>query len=144
MSLRIAFVHPVLGLGGAERLVVDAALEMQARGHRVVIFTAELDRERAFPATVDGSLEVRVHGDFIQVQIDFILVPSDVEIRQDRCALDRFVSEISDWHLVSVHGATGRHYYRYAKCQPSSVCPHVSLLCLYADAYAITSRNRQI
>jgi len=69
MSLRIAFVHPVLGLGGAERLVVDAALEMQARGHRVVIFTAELDRERAFPATVDGSLEVRVHGDFIPLTL---------------------------------------------------------------------------
>jgi alpha-1,3/alpha-1,6-mannosyltransferase len=69
MSLRIAFVHPVLGLGGAERLVVDAALEMQARGHRAVIFTAELDPERAFPATVDGSLEVRVHGAFIPLTL---------------------------------------------------------------------------
>jgi alpha-1,3/alpha-1,6-mannosyltransferase len=67
--VRIAFVHPFLGLGGAERLVVDAALEMQARGHRPVIFTAHHDRGRAFPATVDGSLEVRVHGGVIPLRI---------------------------------------------------------------------------
>ena len=33
--LAIAFIHPDLGLGGAERLVVDAALELSARGHAV-------------------------------------------------------------------------------------------------------------
>ncbi|HEX2658347.1 MAG TPA: glycosyltransferase, partial [Polyangia bacterium] len=60
--LRIAFLHPELGLGGAERLVVDAALELQARGHAVTIFTATHDRDRAFPETTDGSLQVRVHG----------------------------------------------------------------------------------
>lgn len=31
-GLRIAFVHPDLGIGGAERLVVDAALELQKYG----------------------------------------------------------------------------------------------------------------
>jgi alpha-1,3/alpha-1,6-mannosyltransferase len=39
--LRIGFIHPVLGLGGAERLVVDAALELRARGHHAAILTAE-------------------------------------------------------------------------------------------------------
>lgn len=33
--LAVAFIHPDLGLGGAERLVVDAALELSARGHAV-------------------------------------------------------------------------------------------------------------
>ena len=33
--LRIAFCHPDLGLGGAERLVVDAACELCNHGHTV-------------------------------------------------------------------------------------------------------------
>ena len=33
--LRVAFCHPDLGLGGAERLVVDAACELCNHGHRV-------------------------------------------------------------------------------------------------------------
>ena len=34
-QLRIAFCHPDLGLGGAERLVVDAACELCNHGHTV-------------------------------------------------------------------------------------------------------------
>jgi alpha-1,3/alpha-1,6-mannosyltransferase len=60
--VRIAFLHPDLGLGGAERLVVDAALELQAGGHRVTLFTAAHDPARAFPETADGTLDVRVRG----------------------------------------------------------------------------------
>lgn len=33
--VKVAFVHPDLGIGGAERLVVDAALELSALGHEV-------------------------------------------------------------------------------------------------------------
>jgi alpha-1,3/alpha-1,6-mannosyltransferase len=43
--LRVAFVRPGLGIGGAERLVVDAALELQARGHDVTLFVG--DRQEA-------------------------------------------------------------------------------------------------
>ncbi|HTO10187.1 MAG TPA: glycosyltransferase [Candidatus Binatia bacterium] len=43
--LRIAFVRPGLGIGGAERLVVDAALELDARGHEVTLFVG--DRQEA-------------------------------------------------------------------------------------------------
>ena len=64
-ALRVAFVHPVLGLGGAERLVVDAALELRARGHAVTIFTAEHDPARAFPETCDGRVDVQVRGRFL-------------------------------------------------------------------------------
>ena len=50
--LRISFVRPGLGIGGAERLVVDAALELDARGHEVTLFVgdrqeAQLDEVRA-------------------------------------------------------------------------------------------------
>lgn len=67
--MRLAFVHPYLGLGGAERVVVDAALELSARGHQVTIFTSCHDPERAFPATLDGRLDVRVSGDFLPTRI---------------------------------------------------------------------------
>jgi alpha-1,3/alpha-1,6-mannosyltransferase len=61
-AVTIVFVHPELGLGGAERLVLDAATELRARGHRVVLLTAECDPAHAFPEAIDGSLDVRVHG----------------------------------------------------------------------------------
>ena len=67
--MNVGFLHPELGLGGAERLVVDAAVELQGRGHRVVLYTAGHDPARAFPETVDGRLEVRVRGAFLPTRI---------------------------------------------------------------------------
>ena len=61
-ALRIAFLHPDLGIGGAERLVVDAAIALQARGHSVSITTAHHDRSRCFEETRDGTLAVHVAG----------------------------------------------------------------------------------
>lgn len=61
-KLRIVFLHPDLGLGGAERVVVDAALEMQARGHSVTIYTTHHDRQRCFEETRDGTLDVVAAG----------------------------------------------------------------------------------
>jgi alpha-1,3/alpha-1,6-mannosyltransferase len=65
--MNVAFVHPELGLGGAERLVVDAALELAHRGHGVTIFTAAHDPARAFPETRE--LDVRVRGGFLPRRI---------------------------------------------------------------------------
>ncbi|KAM0753815.1 UDP-Glycosyltransferase/glycogen phosphorylase [Meredithblackwellia eburnea MCA 4105] len=63
--LRIAFIHPDLGLGGAERLVVDAAVGLQARGNTVDIFTShheDGERGRSFEETRNGTLKVHVLG----------------------------------------------------------------------------------
>jgi alpha-1,3/alpha-1,6-mannosyltransferase len=68
-TLKIAFLHPDLGLGGAERLVVDAAVELQAAGHRVTLFTTHHDRARAFPETTDGTLDVQVRGGFLPAHV---------------------------------------------------------------------------
>ena len=46
-GLRVAFVHPDLGLGGAERLVVDAAVALKEKGHDVKIFTQFHDANRS-------------------------------------------------------------------------------------------------
>ncbi len=36
-GLKIAFLHPDLGIGGAERLIVDAAVGLQQKGHDVTV-----------------------------------------------------------------------------------------------------------
>jgi len=41
--------------GGAERLAVDAAVELAALGHHVHIFTAHHDKKRCFEETIDGA-----------------------------------------------------------------------------------------
>lgn len=48
------FFHPDLGIGGAERLVVDAAVALQARGHVVTIFTSHCDPRHCFDEARDG------------------------------------------------------------------------------------------
>ncbi|KAJ2035723.1 Alpha-1,3-mannosyltransferase-like protein, partial [Coemansia sp. S2] len=63
--LNIAFIHPDLGIGGAERLVVDAAISLQKRGHRVVIYTMHHDLSHCFAETRDGTLDVRVGGNWL-------------------------------------------------------------------------------
>ncbi|KAG8467189.1 hypothetical protein KFE25_000505 [Diacronema lutheri] len=62
---RVVFVHPDLGLGGAERLVVDMALALQRRGHAVTVYTSHHDPARSFDETHDGRLEVVVRGDWL-------------------------------------------------------------------------------
>lgn len=59
----VLFLHPDLGLGGAERLVVDAALALQARGCRVQIWTAHYDPARCFAET--RALSVRRAGGWL-------------------------------------------------------------------------------
>ncbi|KAJ9509932.1 hypothetical protein QJQ45_011463 [Haematococcus lacustris] len=60
--MKVAFLHPDLGLGGAERLVVDAAVELVHHGHSVDMFTAFYDRRRCFEETQSGIFNVIVAG----------------------------------------------------------------------------------
>ncbi|KAL5533478.1 ALG2 [Sanghuangporus sanghuang] len=57
-NLKVAFIHPDLGIGGAERLVVDAALGLQQLGHEVDIYTSHHDTAHCFEETRDGTLRV--------------------------------------------------------------------------------------
>ena len=65
-GLRVAFCHPDLGLGGAERLVVDAATELASRKPQVKvvdIWTAFYDPSRSFEETRgSGGFGVHVAG----------------------------------------------------------------------------------
>ncbi|KAF2659187.1 glycosyltransferase family 4 protein [Lophiostoma macrostomum CBS 122681] len=62
---KIVFLHPDLGIGGAERLVIDAAVGLQNRGHQVTIFTSHCDPAHCFDEARDGTLDVRVRGNTI-------------------------------------------------------------------------------
>ncbi|KAJ5342494.1 hypothetical protein N7541_011618 [Penicillium brevicompactum] len=68
MSLQrsnVTIIHPDLGIGGAERLIIDVALALQNRGHRVTIYTSHRDKTHCFEEARDGTLDVRVRGNTI-------------------------------------------------------------------------------
>jgi len=65
--LRIAFIHPDFGIGGAERLVLDSATHLRAAGHQVTIFTAHYDPKHCFEETKE--LDLRVYGSRLPMQV---------------------------------------------------------------------------
>lgn len=108
----IAFFHPDLGIGGAERLIIDAAVGLQNRGHKVVIFTSYCDPQHCFDEARDGMLVPRLSG-------SHILTKS----RDSRCARSRQWSS-PGFHLLSIHDHM-RH--------PTTIAPHPSYI-LYLRA----------
>jgi alpha-1,3/alpha-1,6-mannosyltransferase len=62
---RIAVIHPDLGVGGAERLIVDAAKALKDCGHQVTIYTGYHDKMRCFDETRDGTLDTVTLGQWI-------------------------------------------------------------------------------
>jgi alpha-1,3/alpha-1,6-mannosyltransferase len=50
----LVFIHPDLGIGGAERLIIDAAVGLQELGHKVTIFTGHCDPNHCFDEARDG------------------------------------------------------------------------------------------
>lgn len=51
---KVVFVHPDLGIGGAERLVIDAAVGLQTAGHKVTVLTSHCDPKHCFEEARDG------------------------------------------------------------------------------------------
>ncbi|KAK2554982.1 hypothetical protein P5673_023325 [Acropora cervicornis] len=63
--VRVAFIHPDLGIGGAERLVVDAGLALKSCGHEVHYFTSHHEKSHCFEETRNGTLDVTCVGDWL-------------------------------------------------------------------------------
>ena len=63
--LKVGIFHPDLGIGGAERLVVDIGLALKQSGHDVTFFTSHHDTQHCFPETNDGTMPVVVAGDWL-------------------------------------------------------------------------------
>lgn len=72
-KLKIAILHPDLGIGGAERLIVDAAVGLASYGHDVHVFTAHHDKRRCFEETLSGVFPVTVYGAFLPRHIFYRL-----------------------------------------------------------------------
>lgn len=62
---KVVFLHPDLGIGGAERAVIDAALALKSQKHEVEFVTAHHDPAHCFQETRDGTLKITVAGDWL-------------------------------------------------------------------------------
>ena len=68
---RVTFLHLDLGIGGAERLVVDSAVQLQKLGYNVRVLTSHHDMNHCFVETREtaskGGLHdvISVHGDWL-------------------------------------------------------------------------------
>lgn len=49
--MKVIIVHPDLGIGGAERLIVDAAVALKEGENDVIIYTSHHDANHCFPET---------------------------------------------------------------------------------------------
>ncbi|XP_030640154.1 alpha-1,3/1,6-mannosyltransferase ALG2 [Chanos chanos] len=67
--VRVVFLHPDLGIGGAERLVVDAAVALRSRGCSVQIWTAHYDPHHCFSETLSPDLPVVCVGDWLPTSV---------------------------------------------------------------------------
>ncbi|KAG5438551.1 hypothetical protein PCANB_002655 [Pneumocystis canis] len=67
--MKIALVHPDLGIGGAERFIVDVAIGLQKQGHEIVIYTSYCDKKHCFEEVKKGLVDVRIYGDKIPSKI---------------------------------------------------------------------------
>ncbi|KAK2815113.1 hypothetical protein Q7C36_023379 [Tachysurus vachellii] len=67
--VRVVFLHPDLGIGGAERLVVDAAVALRSRGCSVKIWTAHYDPQHCFSETLSPDLPVECVGDWLPTSV---------------------------------------------------------------------------
>jgi len=68
-KLRVAFLHPDLGIGGAERPVGDGALALQRKGHSVHLFTPHHDRSHCFPETLSELQVTRAGGALVPATV---------------------------------------------------------------------------
>lgn len=86
------FPNMPLYSGGAERLIVDAAVELATRGHKVHVFTSHHDKTRCFEETVSG-----IRFSLIFSFLSFFLIdPSNKHSEHCVC---RYLSSYSLWCL---------------------------------------------
>lgn len=63
MSHKIAIIHPDLGIGGAERLILDVAHAVKAKNPDTSIWTSRFEKDRIFKDATD--FDVHVYGNHI-------------------------------------------------------------------------------
>lgn len=85
--LRVAFVHRYMHYGGAQQLMINFALALRNHGHEVKMFATSHDRDQCFKETIDGTLPVKVYGNWWPRNIYRRLVAVCASIRMIICCL---------------------------------------------------------
>lgn len=62
---KVVFIHPDLGIGGAERLVLDVGVALAKEGNDVTFVTNHFDKTHAFQELQSNTFKVQVIGDWI-------------------------------------------------------------------------------
>jgi alpha-1,3/alpha-1,6-mannosyltransferase len=57
--MKVVFLHPDLGVGGAERLILDTALAVKSNGHDVTILTNHYDPKHCFEDSKEFNIVVK-------------------------------------------------------------------------------------
>jgi alpha-1,3/alpha-1,6-mannosyltransferase len=87
MRQRVALIHPDLGIGGAEQLMLNLALALQKKGYDVCIYTPRFDPAHCFQELKDGKVRVEVHGNLFPRTICGKLYAFCAYVRMLLCAL---------------------------------------------------------
>ena len=82
---RVAIIHPDLGIGGAENLIINVAMSLKQTGYKVTVFTPYFDPNRCFAECKE--LDIRVHGDLFPRTIFGRLIAFCAYIRMLLCSL---------------------------------------------------------
>lgn len=67
--VKVAFIHPDMGIGGAEQLVVNLAMLCKNNNWDVKIYTPYFDKNRCFDQLKTGALSVQVVGNWFPRRI---------------------------------------------------------------------------
>ena len=78
-------MHPDLGIGGAENLILNVAIALEAKGYKVRIYTPHYDPNRCFEEC--KKLDIEVHGNLFPRTIFGRLIAFCAYIRMLLCAL---------------------------------------------------------
>ncbi|XP_074603816.1 alpha-1,3/1,6-mannosyltransferase Alg2 [Brevipalpus obovatus] len=134
--MKILCIHPDLGIGGAERLMIDVGLSLKRIGQDVKFVTSYHDPKRCFPETIDGSLEVKVSANWFPRSIcghfyalcaylRMIILAFSVVIQSKICDSNSFDLVICD--LVSAQIPFLKWLYKFIHGKPLRVifyCHH--------------------
>lgn len=78
-------MHPDLGIGGAENLIINIALSLMSKGYKVKVYTPFYDPNRCFEEC--KQLDIEVHGNLFPRTIFGRLIAFCAYIRMLLCAL---------------------------------------------------------
>ena len=82
---KVAILHPDLGIGGAENLIINIALALEMKGYKVKIYTPFFDPKRCFEEC--HKLDIEVRGNWFPRTIFGRMIALCAYIRMFLCAL---------------------------------------------------------